>query len=104
MRTKNELIQRYNFLIEEEEKKGWKYGEINRYKRIIQISKGIDPIELRQLKNKNNVFMTAKNIYERAKELNKNLDWSIDLIKHFARNETEHQEIKDKLTRKFKNQ
>jgi hypothetical protein len=45
MKTKKELIDRYTFLIKEEEKKGWKYGEINRYKRIIEISKGINPIE-----------------------------------------------------------
>ncbi len=45
MKTKKQLIDRYTFLIKEEEKKGYKYGEINRYKRIIEIVQGINPIE-----------------------------------------------------------
>jgi hypothetical protein len=45
MRTNKQLIDRYTFLINEEVKKGNKYGEITRFKRIIEISKGINPIE-----------------------------------------------------------
>lgn len=47
------LIERYNFLINEEIKNKRLYGEITRYKRIIEIIKGINPIEKkRTLKNK----------------------------------------------------
>jgi hypothetical protein len=45
MKTKKELIDRYTFLINEEIKKGNKYGDIIRFKRIIEISKGINPIK-----------------------------------------------------------
>lgn len=45
MKTKKELIDRYTLLINEEVKKGNKYGDIIRFKRIIEISKGINPIE-----------------------------------------------------------
>lgn len=47
MKTKKQLIDRYTFLINEEIKKGKKYGEITRFKRIIEITKGINPIEKR---------------------------------------------------------
>ncbi len=47
MKTKKELIDKYTFLINEEIKKGNKYGEITRFKRIIEITKGINPIEKR---------------------------------------------------------
>jgi hypothetical protein len=47
MKTKKDLINRYTFLINEEVKKGNKYGEIIRFKRIIEITKGINPIEKR---------------------------------------------------------
>jgi hypothetical protein len=45
MRTKNELIEKYTFLIKEEIKQNRLFGEINRYKRIIEIIQGINPIE-----------------------------------------------------------
>jgi hypothetical protein len=45
MRTKKELIEKYTFLINEEVKKGNKFGEINRYKRIIEIAQGLNPVE-----------------------------------------------------------
>lgn len=45
MRTEKQIIERYNFLIQEEIKKSRLYGEITRYKRIIEIVKGINPIE-----------------------------------------------------------
>jgi hypothetical protein len=54
MRTEKQLIERYNFLIQEEIKNQRLYGEINRYKRIIEIVQGINPIEnKRTLKSKN---------------------------------------------------
>ena len=53
MRTEKQIIERYNFLIQEEIKKSRLYGEITRYKRIIEIVKGINPIEKqRTLKTK----------------------------------------------------
>ena len=53
MRTEKQLIERYNFLISEEIKNNRLYGEISRYKRIIEIIKGINPIEKqRTLKTK----------------------------------------------------
>lgn len=53
MRTEKQLIERYNFLISEEIKNNRYYGEITRYKRIIEIVQGINPIEKkRTLKNK----------------------------------------------------
>jgi len=45
MKTEKQLINRYTFLIKQEVKKGNKYGDIIRFKRIIEISKGINPIE-----------------------------------------------------------
>jgi hypothetical protein len=45
MKTKEQLIDRYTFLINEEVKKGNKYGDIIRFKRIIEIVQGINPIE-----------------------------------------------------------
>ena len=54
MKTEKQLIERYNFLISEEIKKNRLYGEISRYKRIIEITQGINPIEKkRTLKSKN---------------------------------------------------
>lgn len=48
-----ELIKKYELLINEEIKKRRLYGKINRYKRIIEIIKGINPIEKkRTLKSK----------------------------------------------------
>jgi hypothetical protein len=53
MRTEQQLIERYNFLIQEEVKNKRLYGEISRYKRIIEIINGINPIEKqRTLKTK----------------------------------------------------
>lgn len=53
MRTKKEIIEKYESLINEEIKNRRLYGEINRYKRIIEIIKGINPVEKkRTLKNK----------------------------------------------------
>jgi hypothetical protein len=53
MRTEKQIIERYNFLIQEEIKKNRLYGEISRYKRIIEIVQGINPIEKqRTLKSK----------------------------------------------------
>ena len=55
MRTEKQIIERYNFLIQEERNKDEhrKYGKIMRYKRIIEIVKGINPIEKqRTLKSK----------------------------------------------------
>lgn len=53
MRTEKQLIERYTFLINEEIKNKRLYGEITRYKRIIEIIKGINPIEKkRTLKSK----------------------------------------------------
>lgn len=47
------LIEKYNFLINEEIKNRRFYGEITRYRRIIEIIKGINPIEKkRTLKTK----------------------------------------------------
>ena len=45
MRTEQQLIDRYNFLIQEEIKNNRLYGEITRYRRIIEIIQGINPIE-----------------------------------------------------------
>jgi hypothetical protein len=47
MKTEKQLIERYNFLIQQERNKDLnrKYGIINRYKRIIEIIQGINPIE-----------------------------------------------------------
>jgi len=47
MRTEKQLINRYTLLINKEVNKGNKYGDIIRFKRIIEISKGINPIEKR---------------------------------------------------------
>ena len=55
MRTEKQLIERYTFLIQQERNKDLdrKYGIINRYKRIIEIINGINPIEKqRTLKSK----------------------------------------------------
>lgn len=45
MRTEKQLIERYTFLIQQEIKSKRLYGEISRYKRIIEIIQGINPIE-----------------------------------------------------------
>jgi hypothetical protein len=45
MRTKKEIIKKYESLINNEIKNNRLYGEINRYKRIIEIIQGINPIE-----------------------------------------------------------
>lgn len=53
MQEKNPIIERYDFLIREEIKNKRLYGNITRYKRIIEIIKGINPIEKkRTLKTK----------------------------------------------------
>lgn len=53
MKTKKEIIKKYESLINEEIKNKRFYGEISRYKRIIEIIKGINPIEnKRTLKSK----------------------------------------------------
>jgi hypothetical protein len=53
MRTEKQLIERYSFLISEEIKKSRLYGEIIRYRRVIEIVQGVNPIEKkRTLKSK----------------------------------------------------
>lgn len=53
MKTKKEIIEKYQLLINEEIKNKRLYGEITRYRRIIEIIKGINPIEKkRTLKSK----------------------------------------------------
>jgi len=53
MKTEKQLIEKYTFLINEEVNKGNKYGKITRFKRIIEIAKGINPVEKqRTLKTK----------------------------------------------------
>ena len=51
--TEQQIIKKYESLINKEIKKSRLYGEINRYRRIIEIVKGINPIEKqRALKSK----------------------------------------------------
>lgn len=45
MKTEKQLIERYTLLIKEEIKQNRLYGEIKRFKRIIEIIQGINPIE-----------------------------------------------------------
>jgi len=45
MKKEKQLIDRYTILIKKEVKQNRLFGEINRYKRIIEIIQGINPIE-----------------------------------------------------------
>jgi hypothetical protein len=45
MKTERQLIEKYTFLIKEEVKQNRLFGEIKRYKRIIEIIQGINPVE-----------------------------------------------------------
>jgi len=45
MKTKKEIIKKYQSLINDEIKNKRLYGEITRYKRIIEIIQGINPVE-----------------------------------------------------------
>jgi len=55
MITEKEIIKKYESLISEEIKNKRLYGQITRYRRIIEIIKGINPIEKKRTLKTNNL-------------------------------------------------